>query len=144
MTERSTSTAPEPDEWLDGLLRQAAQADEPADDGFSDAVLRALPAAALTPEALATPAAQARWSAAFWRPVLNSLGLALLLLCAAALWPQWQTLLAWGAVLAQQPAGLADPQLASQVLEPLLALAAPVGLWLWWSLSLVQERWATS
>lgn len=142
MTERSTSTAPEPDEWLDGLLRQAAQADEPADDGFSDAVLRALPAAA--PVALVAPAAQAHWRASFWRPVLNSLGLALLLLCAAALWPQWQTLLAWASVLAQQPAGLADPQLASQVLEPLLALAAPVGLWLWWSLSLVQERWATS
>jgi hypothetical protein len=142
MTERSTSIAPEPDEWLDGLLRQAAQADEPADDGFSDAVLRALPAAA--PVALVAPATPAHWRAAFWRPVLNSLGLALLLLCAAALWPQWQTLLAWGAVLAQQPAGLADPQLASQVLEPLLALAAPVGLWLWWSLSLVQERWATS
>lgn len=142
MTERSTSTAPEPDEWLDGLLRQAAQADEPADDGFSDAVLRALPAAA--PVALVAPVAPTRWSAAFWRPVLGSLGLALLLLCAAALWPQWQALLAWGAVLAQQPAALADPQLASQVLEPLLALAAPVALWLWWSLSLVQERWATS
>lgn len=144
MTERSTSTAPEHDEWLDGLLRQAAQADEPADDGFSDAVLRALPATAQAPVSTAAFEPQPHGSAAFWRPVLNSLGLALLLLCAAALWPQWQTLLAWSAVLAQQPAGLADPQLASQVLEPLLALAAPVGLWLWWSLSLVQERWATS
>ena len=142
MTERSTSIAPEPDEWLEGLLHQAAQADEPADDGFTDTVLRALPATA--PLAAMAPAVPSRWGTAFWRPVLNSLGLALLLLCAAALWPQWQTLLAWGAVLAQQPAGLADPQLASQVLEPLLALAAPLGLWLWWSLSLVQERWATS
>ena len=60
MTERSTSTTPEPDEWLDELLRQAAQADEPADDGFSDAVLRALPAAALAPVSPATPAVQPR------------------------------------------------------------------------------------
>ncbi|MBQ0934500.1 hypothetical protein [Ideonella paludis] len=136
MTERSTSTAPQPDEWLDGLLRQAARADEPADDGFSDAVLRALPAAALAPVSPAAPAAQPHWGAAFWRPVLNSLGLALLLLCAAALWPQWQTLWAWGSLLAQQPTALADPRLTTQWLEPLLALAAPAGLWLWWSLSL--------
>ncbi|TDM08033.1 MAG: hypothetical protein C4K60_00460 [Ideonella sp. MAG2] len=130
------------DDWLDSLLQQAAQADEPADDGFTDAVLRALPAT--VPLAAAAPVVASRWGAAFWRPVLTCLGLALLLLCLAALWPQWQAAAAWWGVLAQQPAAWADPRFTTQWLEPLLALAAPVGLWLWWSLSLAQERWSAA
>ena len=136
MNPQRPTDAPASNDWLDGLLRQVAEADRPEDAGFSDAVLRALPTA---PSAVT---ASHQGLSSLWRPLLCSLGLALLALCALALWPQWQALQAWWALLAQQPEALADPRLTSQWLAPLLMLAAPLGLWLWWSLSLAQESWS--